>query len=92
MTYSSTVTIKGTITLPASIRKKYGITPGQRVDISHHGDVITIKAQSGWDEFFTATADFGKQARDMIARGEAKPLLTNEDIEQAAQLGRQKGY
>lgn len=33
MTYTSTVTSKGTITLPADVRKALNITPGQQVDI-----------------------------------------------------------
>ena len=33
MVYSSTVTSKGTITLPADVRKTLGIAPGQQVDI-----------------------------------------------------------
>lgn len=45
MTYSSTVTSKGTITLPADVRKALNITPGQQVDIEfiEAGNKLTIK-------------------------------------------------
>lgn len=92
MTYTSTVTSKGTITLPASIRKKLGITQGRKVTFSLHGDTISVKPESGWDEFFAATADFGAKARAQIATGKAKSLLTNSDIEKAAVAGRKANY
>ena len=49
MTYSSTVTSKGTITLPASIRKKLGITEGKKVTIELRGDKIEVTQQGGWE-------------------------------------------
>lgn len=92
MIYTSTVTSKGTITLPARIRKQLGITPGKIVDIKLEDDKVLVKPQSGWDEFFEAIEPFGREVRKKIARGEAKPLRNNNAIAKAAQLGRQKGY
>lgn len=45
MIYSSTVTSKGTITLPADVRKALNITPGQQVDIEfiEASNRLTIK-------------------------------------------------
>ncbi len=90
MTYTSTVTSKGTITLPASIRKKLGITPGKVVDIQLRGNTVSVTPQSDWDDFFVAIEGFGEKARGMIARGEAKALLTSADIAEAAAKGRAK--
>lgn len=52
MVYSSTVTSKGTITLPADVRKALSITPGQRVDIEliEASNKITIKVPISIDE------------------------------------------
>ena len=38
MRYSTTVTSKGTITIPSSIRKQFGIEQGRRVQISVSSD------------------------------------------------------
>ena len=38
----STVTTKGQITIPVSIRKKYGIHPNDRVDFLADGDRIIL--------------------------------------------------
>lgn len=83
MIYESTVTSKGTITLPASIRKKLGIVEGRKVRIQLRASSISIKPQDGWDEFFAATETFGEKARAMIASGEKKSLLTNDAITRA---------
>lgn len=52
MTYSSTVTSKGTITLPADVRKALHITPGQQVDIEfvEASNKLTIKVPLTIDE------------------------------------------
>jgi AbrB family looped-hinge helix DNA binding protein len=65
MTYTSVVTSKGTITLPARIRKELGITEGKKVDIVRRGETITIKPQSGWDEFFATAAELREKMRKM---------------------------
>lgn len=83
MIYESTVTSKGTITLPASIRKKLGIVEGRKVRIQLRAGSISVKPRDGWDEFFAATETFGEKARGMIASGEKKALLTNDAIAKA---------
>ncbi len=66
MTYSSTVTSKGTITLPASIRKKLGITEGKKVTIELRGDTIEVTPQGGWEGVFAV----GEMLRaDLYKRG-----------------------
>lgn len=74
MTYSSIVTSKGTITLPAGIRKRLGITKGKRVNIELHGDTISIKPQGGWEEMMQV----GEEMRAYL-RKKGTPVT---DIEQ----------
>ena len=90
MAYSSTVTSKGTITLPASIRKKLGIHEGNKVTIELKGEIIRVRPQAGWDEFFVQTADLGKKARDQITSGRASSLLTSIEITTAVHEAREK--
>lgn len=92
MVYTSVITSKGTITLPASLRRKLGLAEGDTVEISLHGNEIVVKPRNGWDEFFENTHELGKKARAMIAEGKASALLTNEEIERAASEGRRRGY
>ena len=91
MTYSSTVTSKGTITLPASIRRQLGITEGKKVTIRQSGDKIEVVPQSGWEEFFAMTEQIGRKVRHDIAAGKIKPLLTNEEIQNAVSKARADG-
>lgn len=75
MNYTSTVTSKGTITLPASIRKKLGITPGKEVDISVRGDTITVRQKGSWEEVFA----FGDKLKaDLKKRGKSLPTSDDE--------------
>ena len=89
MTYSSTITSKGTITLPSRIRKYMGITTGQKVTIRMRGEAIEVVPQRGWDEFFAATSKIGREARQKVASGEIRPLLTNDDIQAAVSKARE---
>ena len=66
MNYTSTVTSKGTITLPAEIRARLGIEPGNEVNIELHGDTISVKPKGGWEEFFVVGA---KMRQDLERRG-----------------------
>ena len=53
MNYTSVITSKGTITIPAEIRTKLGIKPGMAVVISDPeagSTVITLKRQQTWQE------------------------------------------
>ena len=92
MTYTSTVTSKGTITLPAPIRRKLGITEGRKVTFQVHGKTVSVRPESGWDEFFASTEDFGEKAREMIRVAERRPLLTNQDIQQAIATARKQQH
>lgn len=83
MIHTSTVTSKGTITIPAGIRQKLGIKEGDKVEISAHGGVITAKLQIGWDEFFSNDFDAGQKARQQIKSGAKKSLKTNQQIAEA---------
>ncbi len=44
MHYTSTVTSKGTITLPAAFRREHNIAPGSKVTLRQHGDKLVIDA------------------------------------------------
>lgn len=92
MNYISTVTSKGTITLPAALRAQLGIREGDKVEISLEGNRIITTPKLGWDEFFVQMHEFGAKARAQIAAGEATSLLTNDDITAAAEKGRGRGY
>ena len=92
MTYSSTVTSKGTITLPAALRAKLGIKEGDKVTISLEGNNIVAKTQLDWDDFFSSTYDFGEKARQMIQNKEVKSLLTNADIAHAVRQARSRRH
>lgn len=87
MIYESTVTSKGTITLPASIRKKLGILEGRKVRIQLRGGVISVRPQGGWDEFFAEM-----NALDLSKKLSKPAPTTSLKIEAAAARGRQKGY
>jgi AbrB family looped-hinge helix DNA binding protein len=50
MQYTSTITSKGTITLPADIRAKLNLKQGERVSISEDSGQITIKPSLSWEE------------------------------------------
>lgn len=40
---NATVTTQGRFTIPAAIRRKYGIKPGDRVSIEQEGNVIKVR-------------------------------------------------
>lgn len=54
MNHTSTVTSKGTITLPASFRRKLGITEGKKVTITLKDDTIQVTPQGGWEDVLQA--------------------------------------
>ena len=63
MAYTSTVTSKGTITLPASIRKRLGISEGKKVSIELRGDTIKVRPQAGWEKAFAVGEKLSAQLR-----------------------------
>lgn len=46
MKYTSTITSKGTITLPAVYRRKLGLKQGQKIDIDLKNETLTITKAS----------------------------------------------
>jgi AbrB family looped-hinge helix DNA binding protein len=46
----SRITVKGQIVIPAFLRRKYGITPGTKIQISDDGERIILKPVT--DEFY----------------------------------------
>ena len=44
MTYSTIITSKGQITLPAAFRRALGIRTGNRIEVTRRGDTIIMKA------------------------------------------------
>jgi AbrB family looped-hinge helix DNA binding protein len=87
MIYESTVTSKGTITLPASIRKKLGIVEGKKVRIQLRRGVISVKPESGWEEFFA-----NMDALQLSGKLTKPAPSTSLAIETAAARGRRMGY
>ncbi|MFH1896075.1 MAG: AbrB/MazE/SpoVT family DNA-binding domain-containing protein [bacterium] len=43
MTYATTVTTKGQVTIPHKIRDAYNIAPGQKVEFAGRGGVIEVR-------------------------------------------------
>lgn len=46
MTYQTTMTSKGQVTIPADIRRKLGLKPGQSIQFEFRGDEAVVKAQT----------------------------------------------
>ena len=90
MTYTSTVTSKGTITIPAKVRQALGIIEGNTVEIALRGDIVTVTPRTDWDDFFSSTANFGEKARKAIKAGKKKVLLSNQAITEAAAEARRR--
>ena len=64
MTYSSTITSKGTITLPAEFRKKYNLTQGEKVYITAEQGQLIIKRVPSLEEIRArAEASMKKQGK-----------------------------
>ncbi len=51
MTYKSTVTSKGTITLTAKLRRELHISPGQEVSIERSGNHLIIRPAVSLEQF-----------------------------------------
>lgn len=75
MTYSTTITSKGQITLPAAFRHKMKLRPGQRITIDVKGNVATFRAPTDIEVLREKTAEFLKK------KG-IKPL-SDEELEAA---------
>jgi AbrB family looped-hinge helix DNA binding protein len=68
---STTLTIKGQVTIPKQIRDALGLKPGMPVDfaVNHDGEVVINKAKRKPDRFEAArgTADVKWRTRDLMA-------------------------
>ena len=50
MTASSTITKKGQITLPAEMRRRLGLKPGERVKFVVKGQELVVSKDNYWEE------------------------------------------
>lgn len=70
----STVSTKGQVTIPAAIRKKYGLCPNDRVDFITEGDRIILVPVKTLRDFRGAVAGSGapdderQAAKNAVAR------------------------
>lgn len=82
MTYNSTVTSKGQMTLPVEFRKKLGIKPGERVTVDLKGDKVIVQKNNWQAELRKIQA----ANREYMKKSGIKPLADeelDEVIEQA---------
>ena len=78
MTYSTTLTSKGQMTIPAAFRNKLGVKPGERVVIKmQEGKVIIQK--DNWRDDLKALQD---ENRSYLKQHGIKPL-TDEELDDA---------
>jgi antitoxin PrlF len=70
----STITTKGQVTIPISIRKKYGLGPNDRVDFITEGDkiiLVPVKTLRDFRGSVTGKGDPDQErqaAKDMVSR------------------------
>ncbi len=67
----STVTTKGQVTIPVSIRNKYGIHPNDRVDFLMEGDRIILVPVKTLRDFRGSVAGSGAPDQERQAAKEA---------------------
>ncbi len=75
---STTLTVKGQVTIPKPIRDAMGLTPGSAIDfaVNRNGEVVLHKADSG-----AATQKArAKPDRFEAARGKADVPWTTQDL------------
>jgi AbrB family looped-hinge helix DNA binding protein len=75
----ATVTTKGQVTIPVSIRNKYGIHPNDRVDFITEGDRIILVPVKTLRDFRGAVAGSGNPDEERQA---AKEALASRSIEE----------
>jgi AbrB family looped-hinge helix DNA binding protein len=78
LTHSSIVTSKGTITLPASFRRKANIKNGTKVTISMRGNTFIVKPLGTWEDFSTVRDSINEKFK--LSNNK---MVTPKDIEQA---------
>jgi AbrB family looped-hinge helix DNA binding protein len=78
MASTTTVTSKGQITLPVEVRRQHGIEPGDRLVVQTVGGQIIVEP---------ATASVDRLAGMLADLAVGRPLVTIEDMEEAAAAG-----
>ncbi|MBI5559054.1 MAG: AbrB/MazE/SpoVT family DNA-binding domain-containing protein [Deltaproteobacteria bacterium] len=76
----STVTTKGQVTIPATIRKKYGIHPNDRVDFLIEGHRIILVPVKTLRDFRGAVRGNGEPDQERQAAKEAMGRRTIEEM------------
>jgi AbrB family looped-hinge helix DNA binding protein len=86
MSYSTTLTQKGQMTLPAAYRKRLGVEPGERVMITIEGDRVVIQK----DDYQQKLSDLRAKAQKHL---QAKGMhgLSIEEIKRRTAEARQRG-
>jgi AbrB family looped-hinge helix DNA binding protein len=84
MQYTSTMTSKGQVTVPAAIRRKLGLKPGQQVRFVFFGGKVRLE-NDNWREELES---LGSQVRESMQANGLKPLSDNE-LQQARQAAQQ---
>ena len=75
----STITTKGQVTIPISIRKKYGLCPNDRVDFITEGDKIILIPVKTLRDFRGSVTGCGDPDRE---RQTAKDAVSHRTIEE----------
>jgi AbrB family looped-hinge helix DNA binding protein len=88
MTYSTTMTSKGQITIPAVIRRNMGLKAGESVRFKFEKDNQVVIEKNDWKQGLN---DLSKEVSAHLAKHNIKPLsdeqlntAINESAEQAA--------
>jgi antitoxin PrlF len=74
-TQQSTVTSRGQITLPASMRRRLGLGEGDRVDIDQQGDTLVVRRAS--------TLSVTEQTAGALSKYATKQPVTPEEEREA---------
>jgi AbrB family looped-hinge helix DNA binding protein len=85
MTYATTMTSKGQVTVPVAIRRKLGFRPGEQITFELKGNTATLKAATDWQ---TGLAEIQAEIAAHIKKHNIKPLSDEEldvAINEAAQ-------
>ena len=76
MTYSTTMTSKGQITVPAPIRKKLGLQPGSSINIKLKGNTAVVELND-WQK---GLAEVRAEITAHMKKHGIKPPKTDEDF------------
>ena len=82
MEYQSTITRGGQVTLPAKVRRKLGLEPGDRVVFRIEGDTVLVEPPKFTLETAFASIKLGRPIRDIEkAIADAKAAKLQRDLE-----------